>query len=207
VVLGEDSVARTDDAATEDEDSVSTDEDDVARIDDNVSTENEEDVVETIALDELEDRTGAGTTTVTGGEFTLMIEYPVVVTVAGEGVSVTTTVWTVSEPWIVFVEMMKSVVGGGLSVSIIVFVAGAGVSVTVSKIVAPCPAEVAAAGPPSTGTTEYVALLTNGSSKISRGKNGNDEPNEMSEDIAKSVGVDVLNRMLVCSEENAGLKA
>jgi len=88
---------------------------------------------------------------------------------------------------------------GTRSVSIIVFVAGAGVSVTVSMIVAPaCPSTaVAAAGPPSTGTTEYVALLTKGSSQTAfRAKKGNDEPNEKSEEIAKRIGVDVLSRIL-----------
>ncbi len=78
---------------------VSTDEDDV-------SMEVDGDIVNTTELDELEDGTGAGITTVTGGEFTSMMEYPVVVTVAGEGVRVTTTVWTVSGPCTVFVEMM-----------------------------------------------------------------------------------------------------
>ncbi len=95
-------------------------------------------------------------------------------------------------------------VAGRLSVSTIVFVAGAGVSVTVSMIVAPtCPfPEVAAAGPPSTGTTEYVALLTNGSSQTSfRGGNGNEEPRAMSEEIAKSAGVKVLSCMVVCRKE------
>jgi hypothetical protein len=65
----------------------------------------EEDVVETV-LDELEDAAGAGTTMVTGGEFTSMIEYPVVVTVAGDGVSVTTTVWTAPDSSMVFVEII-----------------------------------------------------------------------------------------------------
>jgi hypothetical protein len=84
------------------------------------------------------------------------------------------------------------VVPGRRSVSIIVFVAGAGISVTVSTLVA---------GPPSTGTTEYVALLTSGSNQTAfRAKNGNDEPNEKSEEIAKSVGVDVLSRMLILDE-------
>jgi hypothetical protein len=84
----------------------------------------------------------------------------------------------------------------------IVLVAGAGVSVTVSMIVAPaCPSTpVAAAGPPSTGTTEYVALPTNGSKAAFRPKNGNDEPNEKSEETAKRVGVDVLSRIVILSE-------
>jgi hypothetical protein len=71
---------------------------------DDVSTE--EVVVVMTVLDELEDGAGAGTTMVTGGEFTSMIEYPVVVTVAGDGVIVTTTVWTVPDSSMVFVEMM-----------------------------------------------------------------------------------------------------
>jgi len=77
---------------------------DVGKTDD-VSME-DKDVVVVIVLVELEDGAGAGTTTVTGGEFTSMIEYPVVVTVAGDGVSVTTTVWTVPDSSIVVVEIM-----------------------------------------------------------------------------------------------------
>ena len=88
-------------------------------------------------------------------------------------------------------------IAGG--VSTIVFVAGA--AVTVSIIVFPLlptpSAPVAAAGPPSTGTTEYVALLIKGSDQLTlRAKNGNDEPDERSVDKAKSVGIEVLSRML-----------
>jgi hypothetical protein len=76
---------------------------------------NEGDVVDDVStevvfvmtvLDELKDGVGDGTTMVTGGEFTSMTEYPVVVTVAGGGVIVTTTVWTVPDSSMVFVEMM-----------------------------------------------------------------------------------------------------
>jgi len=57
------------------------------------------------------------------------------------------------------------------------------------------------ADPPSTGTTEYVALLTSGSNQTAfRAKNGNDEANEKSEETAKSVGVDVLSRILILDE-------
>jgi len=73
---------------------------------DDVSTEEDEDVARAAVLDELDDGAGAGITMVTGGEFTSMIEYPVVVTVAGDGVTVTTTVWTVPDSSMVFVEMM-----------------------------------------------------------------------------------------------------
>ena len=93
-------------------------------------------------------------------------------------------------------------VAGG--VSTIVFVAGA--AVTVSIIVFPLlptpSAPVAAAGPPSTGTTEYVALRTKGSNKLTlRAKNGNDEPDEKSVDMAKSAGIDVSSRIM-----NLGMK-
>jgi hypothetical protein len=73
--------------------------------DTDVAADDEDDVVVTV-LDELEDAAGAGTTMVTGGEFTSMIEYPVVVTVAGDGVSVTTTVWSAPDSSMVFVEII-----------------------------------------------------------------------------------------------------
>lgn len=87
-----------------------------------------------------------------------------------------------------------------VSVSIIVVVAGAGVCVIVSIIVDATFGNVAvAADPPSTGTTEYVALLTNGSNHgASRWENGNgnDEPKQKSDDMAKSVWVEVSRRMM-----------
>jgi hypothetical protein len=102
--------------------------------------------------------TGSETSTVTVGELTSMTEYPVAVTVAGLGVTVTSTVLVVSGPSTVFVDIMISVVGGRVSVSITVFVVGAWVDTIVSIIVAAAgeesSAEVAAAAPPSTGTTE-----------------------------------------------------
>ena len=60
--------------------------------------------------EELVDELGveAGTVTVTGGESTLIIEYPVDMTVValGDGVRVTRTVFVWSGPSIVFVETM-----------------------------------------------------------------------------------------------------
>jgi hypothetical protein len=89
---------------------------------------------------------------VTVEALTLMIEYAVAVTVAGGRATDTTTV---------FVESDVLVIGGSVSVSMIVFVAGAGISVMVSSIVtAGRPPFPVGAEPPSTGTTEYVALLT-----------------------------------------------
>lgn len=86
-----------------------------------------------------------------------------------------------------------SVVGGRVSVVTIVCVAG--VSVTVWTIVtSPCPAVfVVADDPPSTGTTEYVAL---GSSAAFRGKNGKEDPKQKSDDATKS-DVEVLRRMVM----------
>lgn len=50
--------------------------------------------------------------------------------------------------------------------------------------------------PPSTGTTEYVALLSNGSSCATpRFKNGREEPKEKSDEAAKSA--EVWTRILV----------
>jgi hypothetical protein len=78
---------------------------------------------------------------------------------------------------------------------------GAGVCTLVSIIVtSPCGdpfADVAAAGPPSTGTTEYVALRTSGSSLTAlRGRNGSDELRQKSADTANSAGVEVLRRIM-----------
>jgi hypothetical protein len=88
------------------------------------------------------------------------------------------------------------------SVSMTVLVAGACVCMIVSIIVAsPCddpPAPVAAAGPPSTATTEYVALLTSGSTNATfRGTNGNDELRKKREDKAKRDEFEVLSRMSI----------
>jgi hypothetical protein len=100
---------------------------------------------------------GCGTSIVTVGALTSMMEYPLVVTVAGLGVTVTRRVWVVSGPSMVWVDITTSVTGGRLSVSMMVFVVGACVCTIVSTIVdAPSgelPLEVAAA-PPSTATTE-----------------------------------------------------
>jgi hypothetical protein len=60
---------------------------------------------------------------------------------------------------------------------------------------------VAAAGPPSTATTEYVALRTNGSSATFRGMNGSDEPSKKSEDRAKSEELEVLSFMMTADED------
>lgn len=96
-------------------------------------------------------------------------------------------------PSTVCVDTTMSVVGGKVSVLTIVCVAG--VSVTVLTIVtSPCPAVfVDAADPPSTGTTEYVAL---GLSDAFRGKNGKEVPKQKSDDATKS-DVEALRRMVM----------
>jgi hypothetical protein len=66
-------------------------------------------------------------------------------------------------------------------------------------------ADVAAAGPPSTGTTEYVALRTNGSNHTAlRGRNGSDEPKQKSEDTANSAADEVLIRIMKVFGEKTG---
>lgn len=121
--------------------------------------------------------------------------------VAGLGVSVTSTVLVVSGPSTVFVDIMTWVIGGRVSVSTTVFVVGACVCTIVSIMVAAAckelSAEVAAA-PPSTATTEYVALLTKGTAHSTfRGTNGNDEDNKKSDDKTKSEEVEVLRRIMM----------
>lgn len=81
----------------------------------------------------------------------------------------------------------------------IVFVSGAGVAVTVSTIVDAIGLVVDVADPPSTGTTEYVALPIRGSNQACSPrirKNGSDEPKQKSDDATKSVEVEVLTRMM-----------
>jgi hypothetical protein len=91
------------------------------------------------------------------------------------------------------VDIVTSVTGGRISVSITVLAIGACVCTIVSMTVdAACgelPVEDAAA-PPSTATTEYVALRTKGSTLISRGERGNDDDN------AKSEEFEMLRRMI-----------
>jgi len=113
------------------------------------------------------------TSMVTGAGATLIIEYPVVVTVLADSVEVVetieinvvvlaccvrviTAVWVVSGPSIVFVETTKLVVGERVSVSMTVFVVGGGVCIIVSMTVEAAGEEspVEAAEPPSTATTE-----------------------------------------------------
>jgi hypothetical protein len=84
-----------------------------------------------------------------------------VVTVAGLGETVTSTVW---------VDVLPSVAGEIEMDSTTVLVVGGGVCTIVSITVdAPVQLEQlcveVAVAPPSTGTTEYVALLTRGSSR------------------------------------------
>jgi hypothetical protein len=129
---------------------------------------------------DAEELDGSGTSTVIVEALTLMTEYAVVVTVVG-GCVVVTVVGGCVVVTIVGGCVVVTVVGGcvmdtitvllsgplvtcgSVSVSIIVLVAGAGVCVTVSTIVtAGSPPFAPVAEPPSTGTTEYVALLTRG---------------------------------------------
>lgn len=58
-----------------------------------------------------------------------------------------------------------------------------------------------AAAPPSTATTEYVALRASGSRAIFRGKNGSDEPSKKSEDKVKSGELEVLSFMMTDEDE------
>jgi hypothetical protein len=89
----------------------------------------------------------------------------------------------------------------------IVFAAGVWTMVSII-VTSPCGdpfADVAAAGPPSTGTTEYVALRTNGSSHTAfRGRNGSDEPRKKSEDTANSAADEVLIRIMKVFGEKTG---
>jgi hypothetical protein len=89
----------------------------------------------------------------------------------------------------------------------IVFAAGVWTMVSII-VTSPCGdpfADVAAAGPPSTGTTEYVALRTNGSSHTtSRGRNGRDELGKKSEDIANRAADEVLIRIMKVFGEKTG---
>ena len=98
-------------------------------------------------VDFVELEAGVGMSTVTVEALKLMVEYAVAVTVGRDGVMDKITV-------------LDLVMGGSVSVSMTVVVAGAGTCVTVSTIVTtgrpPLPVAV---DPPSTGTTEYVALL------------------------------------------------
>jgi hypothetical protein len=90
----------------------------------------------------------------------------------------------VSEASIVFVITTESVTGGRVSVSMTVFVVGGEVFIMVMDV--GC-GDAVAAGPPSTGTTEYVALLTSDSSRtILYGIRGKDELNKKSEGRAKN---------------------
>lgn len=144
-------------------------------------------------------------TSVAVGGLTLITEYFVTVVVLADGETVTSTVLVVSDP--LMVDIMKSVViDWSVSVSMIVFVSGAGVAVTVSIIVDAIGLVVVDdADPPSTGTTEYVALLTRGSNQACSPwmrKNGSDEPKQKSDDATKSVEVEVLRRMMRNGEES-----
>jgi len=130
------------------------------------------------------------------GALISMTEYSVAVTVIGvaAGVRVISTVCVILGPATVCVEITISVVGGRGSVSTTGCIAGVGVSMTVLTIVtSPCPAVfVVAADPPSTGTTEYVAL---GSRAAFRAKNGREDPKQKSEDATNSV--ETLRRMVM----------
>lgn len=94
---------------------------------------------------------GPGVWIVTVEALKLMVEYDVSVTVVGGNDTDTNTVLVVSD---------DLVTGGRVSVSNTVVVAGTGTCVMVSSTVTtgkpPLPVAVE---PPSTGTTEYVALL------------------------------------------------
>jgi hypothetical protein len=109
----------------------------------------------------------------------LMVEYAVSVTVFGGDVTDTTIVLVVSDDF---------VTGGRVSVSMTVVVAGAGICVIVSSIVTTGnPPFAVAVDPPSTGTTEYVALLTRDAGiAIYSGEKGNDVPNKKNDEKIQS---------------------
>ena len=77
-----------------------------------------------VAMDrlELELIAGAGTSTVTVGELTLTIEYPILVTVVGDG-TVTTFVWVRSD-CTVLIEVTISVLGDIVTLSVWTMVLG-----------------------------------------------------------------------------------
>lgn len=101
-------------------------------------------------------------------------------TVAGEGVTERITVLVVSD---------DLVTGGIVSVSMTVVVAGAGTFVTVSTTVTTGrPPFPVAEDPPSTGTTEYVALLSRAAGCA--GERGNEAVNKNSEVKAQSAEVE-----------------
>jgi predicted methyltransferase len=119
----------------------------------------------------------------------LMVEYAVAVTVVGGEVTDKMTVWVVSD---------DLVTGGSVSVSITVVVAGGGTCVTVWSIVTtgrpPFPAAVE---PPSTGTTEYVALLSREAGNVAwLGEKGNDVVNRKRVVKAQSAELETCGRML-----------
>jgi hypothetical protein len=154
--------------------------------------------VEGLGVTDSDDEGNGPETSVVAGELTSMIEYFVAVAVEAGGVMVMSRVLVVSGPSIVFVVTISLVVGGSVSVSRTVFVAGAGVWMMVSIMV--CAAgesvPVGAAAPPSTATTEYVALRASGSRAMSREMNGNDEPSKKREDRVKSEKFELLSFMM-----------
>jgi hypothetical protein len=82
-----------------------------------------------------------------------------------------------------------------VTVSMTVVVAGTGVSVVVSKTVTDVgPEDAAPVGPPSTGTTEYVALLTTDAE--SRGTSGNDDAKISIDENAESAELERWSRMV-----------
>jgi hypothetical protein len=82
-----------------------------------------------------------------------------------------------------------------------VFVVGEGVAMVVSTIVVAAgdpTVPVEAAEPPSTGTTEYVALSTRGSSNAAfGGTNGSASVDKENSDKANTVELEVLSRIVM----------
>lgn len=154
--------------------------------------------VEGVEVEDSDDERNGSRVSIVTGELTSTIEYFVAVAVETDGVMVIRRVSVVSRPSIVFVVTIWLVIGGSVSVSMTVFVAGAGVWIIVSIMV--CAAgesiPVGSAAPPSTATTEYVALRASDSEATSRGTNGNDEPSKKSEDRVKSEEFAVLSFMM-----------
>jgi hypothetical protein len=131
-------------------------------------------------VDCAEPETALVTSTVTVEGLKLIVEYAVAVIVARDGVTEKITVLVVSD---------DLVTGGSVSVLMTVVVAGAGTSVTVSTMVtAGRPPFPVAGDPPSTGTTEYVALLLTAAGCA--GERGNEAVKKNSEVKAQSAEVE-----------------
>lgn len=125
---------------------------------------------------------GTGATSVTGGALTSTIEYFGGVIVGAERTG-TSIVRVVSGPSTIFVANIKLLNGATRATG--------GVCTTAGTI-------VSGNCPPSTATTEYVALLTKGCSGcVLPPRSGKEDPKQKREESAKRVGVEVLRNMVI----------